>query len=110
MGQYASSAFKDVSPLTFDVRLAFDDLSARISLAGPVIFPSNSCRSDSRVLSCEVAASGSGLVSIVRRPISCGFEVVGSALSKTLLQGLTPSFIRYSIDSQLGTNISRTEG
>ena len=52
MGQYASSAFKDVSPLTFDVRLAFDDFSARMSLAGPVIFPSNSCWSNSKGLYC----------------------------------------------------------
>jgi hypothetical protein len=75
-----SLTFEDVSSFTFDVSLtfedtrsAFEDLSARISSACPFIIPSNSCRSDSTVLSYGAAASGTGLVS-VRRPIPCVFE------------------------------------
>ena len=75
-----SSSFDDLSPLTFDVSvsfddlsLAFDDCSARMSLACPFIVPNNSCRSDSIALLCGAAVSGSELVS-VRRPIPCGFE------------------------------------
>jgi hypothetical protein len=73
-----SLAFEDVSPLTFnvslltfnlsssfdDLSLSFDDWSARMSLACPFIFPSNSCHSDSIPLLCRAALSGSGLVSM----------------------------------------------
>ena len=79
-----SSVFNDVSLLTLslspslddlsssfdDLSSSFDDLSLRMSLACPSIFPSNSCRSASIALLCEVVVSGPELVS-VRRP---GFE------------------------------------
>ena len=72
-----SSVLNDVSPLTLslspsldDLSSSFDDLSLRMSLACPSIFPSNSCRSASIALLCEVVVSGPELVS-VRRP---GFE------------------------------------
>jgi hypothetical protein len=51
--------------LTFGVSSVFEDLSAQISLACPFIFPSNSCRSDSEVLSCGAVASGSELAVVV---------------------------------------------